>query len=276
MPPRKSNLAKSKCALCGAKDVSEPRGEERYCRDCWEKKIAVEEIVAREFALKRYIRAHSAEKYLIYHSTIKRPCGQIIVVDDGYDLFLTIVLYPEFRVGRSRRITSRAIPKGGSFAEILVDVVATEVIEPWGGGKWHLEIFRSANPDAGRLERRNVSAYNPPLTGRSCVCRRKYDDEIANCISLLAVSCAPSLLWRQRAHSQRQAKPATPAPGGSAAAPAKSSSAGPRRGGARYQAGHQAHRQRDRDDHQGQEPGRRLDRRAEDQTSSGTTRAATR
>ena len=110
MAPRKSNLAKSKCALCGAKEVSEPRGEERYCRDCWEKKIAVEEIVAREFALKRYIRAHSAEKYLIYHSTIKRPCGQIIVVDDGYDLFLTMVLYPNFgwdEAGLSPRWRSR-------------------------------------------------------------------------------------------------------------------------------------------------------------------------
>ena len=89
-------MTQTKCALCGAKDVSEPRGEERYCRDCWDKKIAVEEIVAREFALKRYIRAHSAEKYLIYHSTLKRPCGQLIVVDDGYDLFLTMVLYPSF------------------------------------------------------------------------------------------------------------------------------------------------------------------------------------
>ena len=68
----RSSLAESKCALCSAKDVSEPRGEERYCHSCWEKKIAIEEIVAREFALKRYIRAHSAEKYLIYHSTIKR------------------------------------------------------------------------------------------------------------------------------------------------------------------------------------------------------------
>jgi hypothetical protein len=38
-------------------------------------------------------------------------------------------------------------PEGRSFAEILVDVVATEVIEPWGGGKWHLEIFRSVNPE---------------------------------------------------------------------------------------------------------------------------------
>src|SRR5690349_17694216 len=93
---RKSIDKKPGCALCGAKDVTEPRGEERYCRDCWDKKIAVEEIVAREFALKRYIRAHSAEKYLIYHSTVKRPCGQLIVVDDGYDLFLTMVLYPSF------------------------------------------------------------------------------------------------------------------------------------------------------------------------------------
>ena len=53
-----------RCAICGAKDVSDPKGDERYCRNCWEKKIAVEEIVAREFTLKRYIRAQSAEKYL--------------------------------------------------------------------------------------------------------------------------------------------------------------------------------------------------------------------
>ena len=38
-------------------------------------------------------------------------------------------------------------PEGRTFAEILVDVVAAEVIEPWGGGKWHLEIFRSTNPE---------------------------------------------------------------------------------------------------------------------------------
>ena len=87
---------RSRCALCGAKDVSEPRGDERYCRDCWDKKIAVEDIVAREFTLKRYIRAHSAEKYLVYHSTQKRPVGQLLVVDDGYDLFLTLMLYPTF------------------------------------------------------------------------------------------------------------------------------------------------------------------------------------
>ena len=121
--------------------VSEPRGEERYCRDCWDKKIAVEEIVAREFALKRYIRAHSAEKYLIYHSTLKRPCGQLIVVDDGYDLFLTLMLYPNFGWDEPA-YHLEGDPEGRTFAEILVDVVAAEVIEPWGGGKWHIEIFR--------------------------------------------------------------------------------------------------------------------------------------
>ena len=132
MAPRKSQLAKAKCALCGSKDVSEPRGEERYCRDCWEKK--------------RYIRAHSAEKYLVYHSTIKRPCGQIIVVDDGYDLFLSMILYPNFGWDEPA-YHLEGDPEGRTFAEVLVDVVATEVIEPWGGGKWHLEIFRSASPE---------------------------------------------------------------------------------------------------------------------------------
>ena len=135
------------CALCTAKDVSEPRGDERYCRDCWEKKIAVEEVVAREFTLKRYIRAHSAEKYLIYHSTQKRPCGQLIVVDDGYDLFLTMVLYPAFAWDESA-YHLEGDPEHRTFAEILVDVVAADVIEPWGGGKWHLEVFRSAADEA--------------------------------------------------------------------------------------------------------------------------------
>src|ERR1700749_2418602 len=93
--PRKA-VVKSRCALCGAKEVSEPRGEEKYCRDCWDKKIAVEEIVAREFTLKRYIRAHSAEKYLVYHSTKKRPGGPLLVLAESYDLFLPLVLYPSF------------------------------------------------------------------------------------------------------------------------------------------------------------------------------------
>ena len=115
-------------------------------RDCWDKKIAVEEIVAREFALKRYIRAHSAEKYLIYHSTLKRPCGQLIVVDDGYDLFLTLMLYPNFGWDEPA-YHLEGDPEGRLFSEILVDVVAAEVIEPWGGGKWHMEIFRSLNPE---------------------------------------------------------------------------------------------------------------------------------
>ena len=92
---RKSEEA-VRCALCGTKDVTDPRGDERYCRACWDKKIAVEDVVAREFTLKRYIRAQSAEKYLVYHSTQKRPIGQLLVLDDNYDLFLTVLLYPAF------------------------------------------------------------------------------------------------------------------------------------------------------------------------------------
>jgi hypothetical protein len=137
----------ARCALCGNKDVAEPRGDARYCRDCWDKKIAVEDIVSREFTLKRYIRAQSAEKYLVYHSTQKRPVGQLLVVDDGYDLFLTLLLFPSF-VWDDEAYHLEKDPEHRSFAEILVDVVAADVIEPWGGGKWHLEVFRSTSADA--------------------------------------------------------------------------------------------------------------------------------
>src|SRR5215213_7702577 len=122
--PRKS-VVKARCALCGAKEVSEPRGEEKYCRDCWDKKIAVEDIVAREFSLKRYIRAHSAEKYLVYHSTQKRPVGQLLVVDDGFDLFLTLLLYPSF-VWDDEAYYLEKDPEHRTYAEILVDVVMAD------------------------------------------------------------------------------------------------------------------------------------------------------
>jgi hypothetical protein len=145
---RKAAEPPVRCALCGGKNVSEPRGDERYCRDCWDKKIAVEDIVAREYTLKRYIRAHSAEKYLVYHSTQKRPVGHLLVVDDGYDLFLTLLLYPSF-VWDDEAYHLENDPEHRSYAEILVDVIVADVIEPWGGGKWHLEVFRStaAEPD---------------------------------------------------------------------------------------------------------------------------------
>ena len=135
-----------RCTLCGNKNVTEPRGDERYCRDCWDKKIAVEDIVAREFTLKRYIRAHSAEKYLVYHSTQKRPVGQLLVLDDGYDLFLTLVLYPSF-AWDDESYHLEHDSEHRTYAEILIDVVAADVIEPWGGGKWHLEVFRSASAE---------------------------------------------------------------------------------------------------------------------------------
>jgi hypothetical protein len=138
----------TRCAICGGKDVSEPRGDERYCRACWDKKIAVEEIVAREFTLKRYIRAQNAEKHLVFHSTQKRPIGQVLVIDDGYDLFLTVVLFPSF-VWDEPAYQLENDPERRTFGEVLVDVVAADIIEPWGGGKWHLEVFRStsAEPD---------------------------------------------------------------------------------------------------------------------------------
>ena len=162
-------MAQTRCALCGAKEVSEPRGDERYCRDCWDKKIAVEEIVAREFALKRYIRAHSAEKYLIYHSTLKRPCGQLIVVDDGYDLFLTMVLYPSFSwdeaayhlegdpEGRTLRRDPRRRRRGRGHRAV-------------GRRQMAPGHFPIGQPRARGLERRNVSAYNGARL--SACCRR--------------------------------------------------------------------------------------------------------
>ena len=132
----------TKCPLCGGKDISEPRGDARYCRTCWDKKIAVEEIVAREFTLKRYLRAQNAEKYLLFHSTQRGPVGQIQVIDDGYDLFLTLLLYPTF-AWDDQAYHLENDPEHRAFSEILVDLLAADIIEPWGGGKWHLEVFRS-------------------------------------------------------------------------------------------------------------------------------------
>ena len=144
MARKSQNPSAAPCAAPAK--CTEPRGDERYCRECWDKKIAVEDIVAREFTVKRYIRAQSAEKYLVFHSTQKRPVGQLQVIDDGYDLFLTLLLYPAFSWDDEAYHLEND-PEHRTFAEILVDVVAADVIEPWGGGKWHLEVFRAATAE---------------------------------------------------------------------------------------------------------------------------------
>jgi hypothetical protein len=138
--------AVARCPLCGGKDISEPKGDARYCRACWDKKIAVEEIVAREFTIKRYLRASNAEKHLVFHATQPAPVGQVQVIDDGYELFLTVLLYPTFGWDdQSYHLEND--PEERTFAELLVDLLAADIIEPWGGGKWHLEVFRSTAPE---------------------------------------------------------------------------------------------------------------------------------
>ena len=76
------------------------------------------------------------------------------MVDDGYDLFLTMVLYPSFSWDEEAYHLD-GDPEGRTFAEILVDVALGEVIEPWG---WQVAP-RDLQIDAaraGRLERRDV------------------------------------------------------------------------------------------------------------------------
>ena len=68
--PRKA-VVKSRCALCGAKEVSEPRGRRSLPR-LLDKKISVEESRAR-IPLTRYIRSHSAENYLIFTPLSSAP-----------------------------------------------------------------------------------------------------------------------------------------------------------------------------------------------------------
>jgi hypothetical protein len=55
-----------------------------------------------------------------------------------------MVLYPSF--GWDEPATTSKATRRAHFAEILVDVVAAEVFEPWAAanGTW---IFRSSNPE---------------------------------------------------------------------------------------------------------------------------------
>ena len=65
---------------------------------------------------------------------------------DGFELFLTVTLYPSF-VWDDQAYHIDKDPEQRTYSEILVDLLAADIIEPWGGGKWHLEVFRSTSSD---------------------------------------------------------------------------------------------------------------------------------
>ena len=71
---------------------------------------------------------------------------EVIVVDDGYDLFLSLILYPTF-AWDDEAYHLEGDPNARAFGELIIDIIAADIIEPWGGGKWHLEIFRSSEAE---------------------------------------------------------------------------------------------------------------------------------
>ena len=75
----------------------------------------------------------------------QKTCGQLIVADYRYDIFLRLILYPTFNWGEPSYHLERGY-EGWCFAELVTEVVSTEVVEPWSRGKWKLEVFRSINP----------------------------------------------------------------------------------------------------------------------------------
>ena len=71
---------------------------------------------------------------------------ELLVIDDGFDLFLTLVLFPTFAWDDQAYHLDKD-PEHRAFSELLVDVVVADVIDPWGGGKWHMEIVRTVSPE---------------------------------------------------------------------------------------------------------------------------------
>ena len=91
---------------------------------------------------------------------MKRPCGQLIVVDDGYDLFLTMMLYPSFGVGRARLPPGRGSRRphvrrdpGGRRRRRGDRALGRRQVAP--------RSLPRDQPGTGGLERRDVEVYNP-------------------------------------------------------------------------------------------------------------------
>ena len=109
---------------------------------------AIDELVLLHLRLAAKLVAHDHRLEVMTVSGHFHVMALQAVLDDGFDLFLTLLLYPSF-VWDDPAYHLEKDSEQRSFAEILVDVIAADIIEPWGGGKWHLEVFRStaAEPD---------------------------------------------------------------------------------------------------------------------------------
>jgi hypothetical protein len=129
----RKTVVKARCALCGAKEVSNRAAREKVLpRLLGQEDCRRGNRRARIRAETLHPRAQRREvPHLPLHA--EAPVRQLLVVDDGYDLFMTLVLYPNFGWD-DPAYHLEGDPEGRLFSELLVDVVAAEVIEPWGGG----------------------------------------------------------------------------------------------------------------------------------------------
>jgi len=60
-----------KCSVCGKKEASAPKGEEKYCKECWTTRNAKLDIENGKFEVDRYLRMESTEFYFLRHEKVK-------------------------------------------------------------------------------------------------------------------------------------------------------------------------------------------------------------
>ena len=135
-----------KCLICNKNEAFAPKGKEKYCKECWDRRNEALDIERKKFESDRYLRTESAEIYFLRHEEAEKypsACGHVTIVEDkkSKNLQAVCVLFPTLDWERiCYKDTIEEVP----INNIVVDVIS-ELVESWGGGKWNLEIYYSTN-----------------------------------------------------------------------------------------------------------------------------------
>ncbi len=138
-----------RCKICRANEAVVPEGEQsRYCQLCWESRLKQLYQAEDRFRAQRNIRTSEAEKYFVFHDTIKEEdglCATVFCLHDSLadHLDVSAFLLPVLPWDEPLPIIYQdGVETEIDQLDVFLGFLEGDIIRSWRTRSWTAEITR--------------------------------------------------------------------------------------------------------------------------------------